>query len=130
MKSCLKWVAIIGVIVIVVVAVFLQSFLGKTIKKVVEENTDKFLTAKVEMKDLDFNILGGSVEIKGLKVHNPEGFTGDYLYKLDKSKEDLGLMSLLDGEIVIEEVTIKNSDLFISRNKVCGPWPVMEQELP
>ena len=82
MKSCLKWVAIIGVIVLVIVLVFLQSFLGKTIKKVVEENADQFLTAKVEIADLDFNILGGSVDIKGLKVHNPAGFTGDYLYKL------------------------------------------------
>ena len=117
MKSCLKWVAIIGVIVLVIVLVFLQSFLGKTIKKVVEENADQFLTAKVEIADLDFNILGGSVDIKGLKVHNPAGFTGDYLYKLERSKEDLGLMALIDGEIVIEEITIKNSDLFISRNK-------------
>ncbi|MBN1521705.1 MAG: AsmA family protein [Candidatus Aureabacteria bacterium] len=117
MKSCLKWVVIIGCILLVVVLVFLQFFLGKTIKAAVEQNTDKFLTAKVEMEDLSFNILGGSVDLKGLKVHNPEGFTGDYLYKLDRSKEDLSILALFKNQIVIEEITIKNSDLFVSRNK-------------
>ena len=116
MKSCLKWVVILGVILLVIVFVFLQFFLGKTIKTAVEQNTDKFLNAKVEMKDLNFNLLGGSVALSGLKVSNPAGFTGDYLYKLEKNKVDLGLMALLSNQIVVEEITVKNSDLKIIRN--------------
>jgi hypothetical protein len=117
MKSFLKWVFILVVIVTIALGVFLQFFLGKAVKSAVEQNYDKFLAVKMEMKGLDFNILGGSVDLTGVKLSNPEGFTGDYVFRLDRSYENLDVMALLRKEIIIDDIQIKNSDLSVVRNK-------------
>jgi len=117
MKKFFKFVIFCVVLFLVGLFIFLQFFLGKTIKEVVQSIDEQFLTAEVEIADLNFNILGGSVDMKGLKVNNPAGFTEDYLYKLDRSFEDLSLLALLKKQIVIENIEVKNSDLMIVRNK-------------
>lgn len=107
--------------VLFLVAIFALNWIGDRylgrLAQVALPAAEETLGVSLALDDVGFNLFRGTVRVAGLKVGNPEGFTTETLYSLDRGFINVGLMRLLrNQEIHLQEITVLNSDLNIVRN--------------
>jgi len=87
MKIASKIVKLILLLIIILVVIVGAGFyfFGEHFLKIgVETAATKALGVGVEIKDVDLSVLKGGVEIEGLKVKNPAGYTYNTPRKSDQ----------------------------------------------
>ena len=100
-KKILLGVLIALVLIIFLLVLFLDILVEKAVPKVAG------MALGTEMKIADFNSsLSGKVELKGLSIANPEGFSEDPAFELEKVYISLDVASLFGNEIVINEILV------------------------
>jgi len=97
-----------GLILVVVVGILVVvlSNVNSIVKTAIEVAGPEILQAPVEVKDVDISFLSGSGEISGLKVGNPEDFSGDYAFYVDKLLIGLEVGSINEPKLHIRDVLI------------------------
>jgi len=115
MKTVLVIVGAAAVIVIAIIAIILFS-LGNIIEKGVETAGSASLGTDVTLADADLSILGGRVSFGDLQIANPTGFKTDHLFKLGKAQVAVKPTSLLQDEIVIDNVILDSPSLTIEQS--------------
>jgi len=115
----LKW--IIGgigglILLVVIVLVLVVTNLGTVVKTGVETGGPLILGVPTKLDDASISILGGSAELDGLTLGNPEGFQED-MFKLTEARVKLDTFSVLRDEIVIEDVLIDGPHITLEFGK-------------
>lgn len=106
MKRAFKVALTLFVVVLVAIVLILNSFGGRLIQKTVNVAGPAALGVPVSLDKAEFHLLRGNVELKGLKIGNPEGFKTDGIFELGHLKVDLNTRSLLSGVIQIRKILI------------------------
>ena len=105
MKKLLK--ILLGILVVLVlVFVVLNLFLGKIVLKTTNAAAPAALGVPVTLQDADIALLRGRAALAGLHVGNPAGFKTDGILDLGSISVRLDNSSLLSDTIVIKEITI------------------------
>lgn len=82
-----------------------HKWLGKAIECGVESFDKKVIGTDVEIGSLDVSIRKGRVEMKGMTVQNPPGWTEPYIFKVDQVLIDINMASLIRSRGQRVEVT-------------------------
>lgn len=103
---------IIALAVIGAVGIFLLStFAGKLIRTGVVKFGPETAQVNVELERAHISFLSGAGGLEKLKIHNPEGYSGDHAFYADHLAIDIDPMSILGDKIVIEEIRIIGPDI-------------------
>ena len=95
----------IAVAVLVLLLVFLQFFLGHTIKLAVNNAGPALLKTDVRIDNVHARILSGKLKIDGILIGAPEGFDAN-VFEMNNLTVDIDVPSLFSDTIHIREVTI------------------------
>ncbi len=107
MKKIISIVAIVLVVLIVGVVLFL----GQIIKTAIETAGPKVAGVSMKVEKVRVRLLGGSVQVKGLVIGNPEGFNTPSAMELGDFKVDLNMASLFTDTIVISQILIEAPEI-------------------
>ncbi len=106
---CGRWKKIVGIVLAVIVVLviaavlFLDFLVVKTVRTVGPEITG----TPVELKDVSIGIFTGRVELNGLALGNPEGYSHPNAFELEKLVLHVDLGTVLSKKIVVREITVK-----------------------
>lgn len=103
-----KLLGVLAVLIIIgAVGLFILSkTAGKIIQKGVVTVGPEIAQVDIELAGADISFLSGAGELRGLKVHNPEGYEGDHAFYADHLSLDVQPMSVLSDKIVIDKILI------------------------
>ena len=115
MKKLLK-VVVWVVVVLAVLLLCAELFLGKAIKGGVNTFGSKLLGVEMQVEDVDFSLLRGRVTLEKLHVGNPEGFDAESLLDLEKATVDLDMGTLFSDPMVVESIDVQGMDVTYEQN--------------
>jgi uncharacterized protein involved in outer membrane biogenesis len=133
----LKWILIVIVAVIVLgIVVFLVA--GNQLLKIgITKGASSALKVPVELGSINLSVLGGSVKLKDLVVHNPAGYELPILMKLGGADVAVSIGSLMGDKINIDhiildniEVSIEQKGLSTNLNDILKSLPKSEEKAP
>src|SRR4051812_37759840 len=117
MKKILLYLGGSLLLLIVVVYVGLQFFLGSIVKKGVNTFAPKITQTKVELSSAKLSPFSGVGTLDGLFVGNPEGWSSPKAFYLGKIHVDIEPRSLFGDHIVINEIVIEQPE-FVYETRV------------
>lgn len=99
------------------VQVILQKQLKTILNTTVVPQAEEMLKVDINLGHASVNMFGGSLDIAGFTMGNPDSFEEPTFVSVDRCTLDLGVMSALRGIINLKEVTLQNGKITIIRNK-------------
>lgn len=122
MKKTLKitgWIFASLIVLLVVLVVVLNSYLGEIIQKSAVSLGPKYLGVPIEIVKSEVKLSRGLIYFEGIKVGNPDGYSKDPLLKLARLRFELDVSSLFSsGPIIIKDIIVDSP--FISYESVNG----------
>ena len=115
MKSPLKKIVYVILIIILIVPVLITVFGDKALKAGIETAASKTLKVDVTLDDVSLSILAGSVELENLIIPNPEGYENPNLLEAGKAKIDVGLKSLMSDTVEIDDMIFNDITVVIEQ---------------
>lgn len=113
----MKGLKITGIIAAVIVGALL--IVGMTIDGIVESGIEdsgtELLKTEVEVDDIDISIFGGSANMDGFIIYNPEGFSDEAAISLKEIEIELDIQSLLSETIIVKRIHVKNPEIFFEQ---------------
>ncbi len=114
----------IGVVVIVVAAVILVAAViavrlyltPERLGAIAQSVAGTYLTTDVEIESISLKLFR-SIEVRGVRVSQPEGFEGDTLASLDRVVVRFRLLPLLRRRLVITEIEVDSPHLSLNRSE-------------
>lgn len=102
------WTKIVGIALLVVVLIFagVLFFIDSILETGIRTGGSMILKTKVEVDSVRLKILRGTLDIKNLRVGNPEGSTNPYAFQLPGFHLGLDIGSLTSDKIVVNKVEI------------------------
>jgi len=106
------WLRILGVIFILPGLLIVATVIARDaiIRSAVVKIGTAVTGTKVEL-DTFSSSFGGTVEIGGFRVANPEGYRDAYAFQVNTVRVSLSLPSILSDKIVVKEVFISGTDV-------------------
>lgn len=114
-KKILKLVVLSIIILFVILGAAFYLFGEHLLKVGIETAATEALSVGVNINDLDISIFKGTVEIDGLIVKNPAGYTYENLLELGHGRVTANIGSLLDDTVRIKELKLDGIDLVIEQ---------------
>ena len=109
---------VFGVVVVLILALVVVWLMIDSIAKAgIEHGGTYALGVTTRVDEVDVNLMGGEVQIEGLRIDNPEGYEAK---KLMKSGEfDLGVKgpSLFTDTVVVNKFELNELDVYIEENE-------------
>jgi uncharacterized protein involved in outer membrane biogenesis len=137
MKATLKWALIVITAVIVVGIIAFRLFGDNLIKKGIIKGASSALKVQVELGSVNLWVLGGSVNLKDLVVHNPQGYELPNLMKLGGASVKVRIGSLMSDKVDIDYIILDNIEVSIEQkgfstnlNDVLKSLPKSEKKAP
>ena len=123
--------AVLPILVLLVVLWGLTSFLsGAIVKAGVESAATKSLGVVVNIDDIDISILKSDLEINGLIVNNPPGYTNKNLLELNQGYVKTSIASLLDDTVRIKKFKLDGINLVIEQKALSNNLHDIIKSLP
>lgn len=110
-----KWAIVPVIVLLVVLCVALCFFGGYILKVGIETAATKALNVGVDIDGLDISLLKSTVEINGLIVRNPPGYTYENLLELVSGRVTASVTSLLKDTVRIKELRLNGINLVIEQ---------------
>jgi hypothetical protein len=107
---------LIIILIIFAALVFLGIARDQVIKSIVTVSASKILGAPVRINGLSIGILGRSIDIKGFKIYNQEGFPKGILLDLPRIRADLDLGALLGRRLHLKHIYVDLKELVLIKN--------------
>lgn len=110
----MKKILIALLLVVVVIGggvVYMASNAGKLIQQAVLDYGPKVIGAKIDLAGVDVDFWGGTASIKGLVIHNPDGFKSAHALKIDSLDVGIDLGSLTSDVIRISQVRMEGANV-------------------
>jgi uncharacterized protein involved in outer membrane biogenesis len=105
-----------SVVVLIILVVVITFFIDGLIRKGVETAGTHSLGVGVILSKADLSPLDGKIDLYGLKVSNPQGFSTDSLMDVKDVKATVRPSALLGDEITINSIIIKSPSLTIEQS--------------
>jgi len=106
-------IAIIAVAVLMAVSVVKDLAIKTAVEKGVEAVTGLSLT----ISGFNVGVLRSAVSIKGLKLHNPKGFTDPVMVNMPEIYVDYDLPAMFGGMIHLKEVRMDLAEFVVVKNR-------------
>ena len=111
--------AVLSIIILLVILGAAFYLFGEHLLKVgIETAATEALSVGVNINDLDISILKGTVEIDGLIVKNPAGYTYENLLELGHGRVMANIGSFLGDTVRIKEIKLDGIDLVLEQRGV------------
>ena len=107
----LKYSLLALLLLIVIAITALWLYLEPLVKGVVHKFGTQIVGTEVVLDGFKLHPLAGEVEISGLKVANPEGYSAPDLLSLGRVFVKLDVKSLLSDKIVVENVEVNKPEI-------------------
>lgn len=104
--KAIGWVVGILVLALIGVGVFVALNSGNLVKSAIEEFGPQYLGVDVGVSEVNLELTEGSAQIKGLRMGNPQGFSGPDMMALDEIKVVLDTSQISETLVVMKEVVI------------------------
>jgi len=106
------WLRIVGVLFVLLGLLAVTAVIARDaiIRNAVVKIGTAVTGTKVELDSFSSSF-GGTVEIGGFRVANPEGYRELYAFKVNKVRVSLSLPSIFSDKIVVKEVFISGTDV-------------------
>lgn len=102
-------------LILLLVALYFSA--GFLIKTGVNTFLPKVTGTTATLEDVDLSLFKGQVELKGLKIGNPAGFTNPTVFELGHILVDVDPKSVLSQKIIVRRVLIENTNATAEINK-------------
>lgn len=106
MKRAFKVALVLFLIVLVAIGLIINYFGGKLVRQAVNVMGPTALGVPVSLDEAHFRLLRGQLNLKGLKVGNPEGFKTAGLFELGELAVELDVRSLRSGVVHISRILV------------------------
>jgi len=129
MKTLVKLV----VLLLIIVAVILGAatfYLDSIAKKAVEYGGEKALGVPTKVAKLHISLLGGSSELGGFTIANPQGFEEAQFMALDNAEVAVNLQSLMSDKIRISKVALSGLHLMIEQKNQSSNVQALFKNVP
>ncbi len=78
---------------------------------------EEFLGVEVRVDDFSMGLIKQSLQIKGLKIFQPQGYPKGYLIHIPELRVDYDLKKLLKGTVHISSVVLRIDEVVLIKNK-------------
>jgi len=99
---------VVGLPILVLLVIILR--LGTVIRLGVERAGPMLLGVETRLDDADASLFGGTLDLSGLHVANPEGFKSDTFLKADEIRVGANIRALFQNEIHIREIILEGPE--------------------
>lgn len=109
-----------GIIILLILATLVVKivFTKEKLLSLLVPKVESALKRKVEIEDINVSIWGGlGVDVKGMKVLNPSGFTQEELFKFDQLSVRVKFLPLLRKRIEIKKLILNNPEIYLEKNQ-------------
>ena len=110
------WLLVIAVILLAIAMFVVAKNLDGIVHSTVEKVGSDTLKTQVTLKDVHVSLLDGRIELQGLRIHNPKGFSDNSLFKLDDIVVAVVPASLFGPLIDVTEITIDGGKVLAEQN--------------
>jgi len=128
-KVWLKVIVVIVVVLALLVAA-IQLFGGAAVKVGVEKAGSKAMQVPVEVDDISFSLLGGTVNIRGLIVGNPPDYKIKNLLEVGNLYADADVKSFLSDTARIKHIKLDNMTMSIEQKGLTNNLKEVLDNLP
>lgn len=105
----------IALAVVLAALLLLMARLGTTIRTAVNRLGPSFLGVPVSVETVSVHPLRGTFSLKNLEIGNPEGYSSEYLFRLDEARLELFVKELLRGDVHFKEIVIYGPQVWYDR---------------
>lgn len=114
-----RFTKIIIILFIVLVSLITALFLLKNplIKSVVIAGASQVTGVPVHIDEFSFSVFKQAIQIRGLKLYNPEGFPEEVLLDIPEVRVDYDLFALLKGKLHLPLIVFNLKEMVVVRNK-------------
>lgn len=104
---------VIGAVVAAGVLLFiaLNLWLGTQVQTAIVEIGSGLTKTTVKLENVRIELLNGLVQLDGLEIGNPPGFTAPHAVRLGTARVRLDVRSALSGTVVIDEILVEAPDI-------------------
>ena len=106
LKKILLNVGVLVVLLLVVTVLSVSLFLDKIVKTGMETVGPKVTQVAITVDSVKISVLGGSAQVKGLVVGNPQGYKEPQAISVGLASVAVDPGSLLSDKIVVKDVTV------------------------
>lgn len=109
-KAIVALVAL-AVVLIVVALVAVTFFMGPLVKSAVAVAVPEIAGVEAELAEADVSIWSGEIDLKGLKIGNPEGFEAEYSFELAELNVDVDPGSVFGATVLVHQVAVSGAEV-------------------
>ena len=110
---------ILVVVILIAVAVFyVANNINDLVKTAVEEQGSNTLQTAVTLQKVDIKLMQGRVNLSGLIIANPPGFSESQAFQMDNIVVDLDLASLRDRLVNIKAIKVDGAHIVAEQKGV------------
>ncbi|MEO1236160.1 MAG: hypothetical protein AAFX76_05160 [Planctomycetota bacterium] len=120
MKTVLKIVAVVVVLLIVAVGLGVYLYGNTAIQRVVEQQGTKATGVETQLAGVALNPFGGALSLNGFTLANPQGFTDAKIFELNEANVEVKIGTLpvpvignRGDEIVVPEVNVDGAVVLV-----------------
>ena len=96
-------------VLLIVAAVAAYYYLGSIVKEAVTRFVPPVTGTTAVVEHVDLSLLSGHIEIRGLEIGNPKGYSDNNIFELGKITVDFEPKSVLSDKIIIKAITIADT---------------------
>jgi hypothetical protein len=111
MKKIIVGILVALLVLILVAALAVHFFLDGAIKNGFEKVGPKITKVETKLDSVSLSILSGSGKMKGLIIHNPEGYKSPSAMQVSSSSFAVRPGSLLSDKVVIKSINLEAPEL-------------------
>ncbi|MDM7985834.1 MAG: AsmA family protein [Smithella sp.] len=115
LKKVVWFIVVVIVVLIAAVIIGVRFFGGQALKKGIEYGGTTAMKVGVSLDDAKLSILGGNVELDGLKIQNPSGYQHPEFLTMGKAAVQLNIKSLLSETVEIDKIQLDQIQLTIEQ---------------
>jgi hypothetical protein len=115
MKKLLVRLVLAVIVLVIVVGVGVYLYLDTLAKEAVQRGGTYAMDVKTTVDSVSLHPFAGQLQMKGLKVANPKGFTGAHLMQTGTFELELVPGSLMDKTILIKKFELDGLDMYIDQ---------------
>ena len=106
---------VIGAIVAAGLLLFIATnlWLGTLVQTAIVETGSRLTKTTVTLENVRIGLLRGLVQLEGLEIGNPPGFTAPYAVRLGTARVRLDLLTSLSDTVVIDEILVEAPDVTV-----------------
>ena len=113
MSNTLKIIVGIVVLIPIILVMIIATMGGKIVTEAVNRYGPDLLGVGIELEDVSFSLLSGEIQLQGLTIRNPEGYSSDHALKLDNVRIALKPLSIFSDQIEILDIVIEAPDVIL-----------------